>query len=97
MKIGYCLTGSFCTFDKSIIALKNLVEVGYEVTPIMSYNAYSIDTRFGKASDINNRIKQICNNEIIHTIEKAEPIGPKKMFDILIVAPCTSNTLAKSR
>ena len=95
MKIGYCLTGSFCTFDKSIIALKNLVEVGYEVTPIMSYNAYSIDTRFGKASDINNRIKQICNNEIIHTIEKAEPIGPKKMFDILIVAPCTSNTLAK--
>ena len=95
MKIGYCLTGSFCTFDKSIIALKNLVEVGYEVTPIMSYNAYSMDTRFGKASDINNRITQICNNEIIHTIEKAEPIGPKKMFDILIVAPCTSNTLAK--
>lgn len=95
MKIGYCLTGSFCTFDKSISALKKLVESGHEVTPIMSYNAYSIDTRFGKARDINDEITKICQNEIIHSIEKAEPIGPNKLFDILIVAPCTSNTLAK--
>ena len=95
MKIGYCLTGSFCTFDKSINAMKGLVESGNDITPIMSYNAYNIDTRFGKASEINNRIVQICHNDIIHTIEEAEPIGPKKMFDLLIVAPCTSNTLAK--
>lgn len=95
MKIGYCLTGSFCTFDKSINAMKWLVESGYDITPIMSYNAYNIDTRFGKASEINNKIVQICHNDIIHTIEEAEPIGPKKMFDLLIVAPCTSNTLAK--
>lgn len=95
MKIGYCLTGSFCTFDKSINAMKGLVESGYDITPIMSYNAYNIDTRFGKASEINNKIVQICHNDIIHTIEEAEPIGPKKMFDLLIVAPCTSNTLAK--
>lgn len=95
MKIGYCLTGSFCTFDKSIDAMKKLVQSGHDITPIMSYNAYSIDTRFGKAEDINKRIVQICQNDIIHSIEKSEPIGPNKMFDILIVAPCTSNTLAK--
>ena len=69
MKIGYCLTGSFCTFDKSINAMKGLVESGYDITPIMSYNAYNIDTRFGKASEINNKIVQICHNDIIHTIE----------------------------
>lgn len=95
MKIGYCLTGSFCTFDKSIKVLENLVESGHIVTPIMSFNAYSTDTRFGKANDINSRIKSICNCDIIHTIERAEPIGPNDMFDVLVVAPCTSNTLAK--
>ena len=95
MKIGYCLTGSFCTFDKSIIALKNLVEIGYEVTPIMSYNAYSIDTRFGKAADFVSQAQSICGREVIHTIPQAEPIGPKKLIDILIIEPCTGNTLAK--
>ncbi|MBR7060733.1 MAG: dipicolinate synthase subunit B, partial [Eubacterium sp.] len=83
MKIGYCLTGSFCTFKKSIEALKELVESGYEVTPIMSENAFSTDTRFGDATDIQNEIENITHNKIIHTIKAAEPIGPKKMFDIL--------------
>ena len=95
MKIGYCLTGSFCTFKKSIEALKELVESGYEVTPIMSENAFSTDTRFGDATDIQNEIENITHNKIIHTIKAAEPIGPKKMFDILCVVPCTGNTLAK--
>ncbi|MBR3149885.1 MAG: dipicolinate synthase subunit B [Eubacterium sp.] len=95
MKIGYCLTGSFCTLEKSIRALKDLVVKGYEVTPIMSENAYNTDTRFGKAVDIVAQLESITKKKTIHTICEAEPIGPKKMFDVLVVAPCTGNTLAK--
>lgn len=95
MKIGYCLTGSFCTFDKTIKVIEKLVNDGHIVTPIMSENAYNINTRFGNAVDIQNKIIEITGNSIIHTIEQAEPIGPKKMFDVLAVVPCTGNTLAK--
>lgn len=95
MIIGYALTGSFCTFSKSIDAIKDIVMSGHTVVPIMSENAYNTDTRFGKALDFQNRIIEITGNSIIHTIEQAEPIGPKKMFDVLCVAPCTGNTLAK--
>ena len=95
MKIGYCLTGSFCTFEKSIQTINDLVIKGYDVTPIMSENAYNTDTRFGKASEIVKTIEEITGKSIIHTITDAEPIGPKKMFDVLAVAPCTSNTIAK--
>ena len=95
MKIGYCLTGSFCTFGKAIKVIEELVNKGHEVTPIMSENAYNTDTRFAKAIDIQNKLIEITGNSIIHTIEKAEPIGPKKMCDLLVIAPCTGNTLAK--
>ena len=95
MKIGYAFCGSFCTFEKSIAELEKIVKDGAIVTPIMSFTAFDTDTRFGKAADINKRIEDICGNKIISTIEGAEPIGPKKMFDILIVAPCTGNTVAK--
>lgn len=95
MNIGYCFTGSFCTFKKSIEALKSLVKNGYNVTPIMSFNAYNIDTRFANAKDVRNEIEAICGKKIIASIEEAEPIGPKHMFDVLCVVPCTSNTLAK--
>ena len=95
MKIGYCLTGSFCTFSKSIKALESIVSAGHMVVPIMSENAYSTDTRFGKAVDFQNKLVEITGNSIIHTIDKAEPIGPQKMFDVLCIAPCTGNTLAK--
>lgn len=95
MNIGYCFTGSFCTFKKSIEALKILVENGHNVTPIMSFNAYNIDTRFANAKDVRNRVEAICGKKIIASIEEAEPIGPKHMFDVLCVVPCTSNTLAK--
>ncbi|MBQ9516632.1 MAG: dipicolinate synthase subunit B [Eubacterium sp.] len=95
MRIGYCLTGSFCTFRKAIDTMSELVEKGYDVTPIMSENAYNTNTRFGKASYINAEIEDVCGKEIIRTITGAEPIGPKDMFDILVVAPCTGNTLAK--
>lgn len=95
MNIGFCLTGSFCTFDKAIAALETLVRSGHTVTPVMSENAYSLDTRFGRAVDFQNRLIEITGNSIIHTIEQAEPIGPKKMFDVLAIVPCTGNTLAK--
>ena len=95
MKIGYAFCGSFCTFEKSIAELEKLVKDGAIVTPIMSFTAFDTDTRFGKSADINKRIEDICGNKIISTIEGAEPIGPQKMFDILIVAPCTGNTVAK--
>ncbi|MCI9273017.1 MAG: dipicolinate synthase subunit B [Clostridiales bacterium] len=93
--IGYALCGSFCTFRKSIEQMKRLVELGYRVLPVMSQNAYSTDTRFGKAEDFIKEVEEICGNPIIHTIVQAEPIGPKKMMDILVISPCTGNTLAK--
>ena len=94
-EIGFALCGSFCTFDKAISVMTELVDCGYSVTPIMSHTAYSTDTRFGEADVINKRIESICSKSIIHTIDDAEPIGPKKMFDVLVVEPCTGNTLAK--
>ena len=95
MKIGFCLTGSFCTFSKAITEIEKAVMLGHDVTVIMSYNACSIDTRFGRAEDVNNKLEVITGKKIIKTIKNAEPIGPKKMFDVLCVAPCTGNTLAK--
>ncbi len=95
IKIGYALTGSFCTFDISIKSIKELVDLGYDLTAIMSYNAYEIDTRFGESKEFIRKIEEITQKKIIHTLQSAEPIGPKKMFDIIIVAPCTGNTLAK--
>lgn len=95
VKVGFAMCGSFCTFSKAIPQIKLLVDSGYDVLPIMSNTAYSTDTRFGKALDIRKKIENICNKEILHTIEKAEPIGPKKMTDIMIIAPCTGNTLSK--
>lgn len=95
LRIGYCLTGSFCTFEKSFAALSQLVQTKAEVTPIMSFAAAELNTRFGKAQDHIARLEEITGKRVIKTIEDAEPIGPKKLLDIIIVAPCTANTLAK--
>ena len=95
IKIGFILTGSFCTFSKTIPKIKELVEKGAKVLPIMSYNAYEKDTKFGKAQDFIQQIEEITKNRIIHTIQDAEPIGPKKMTDIMIIAPASGNTIAK--
>ncbi len=95
-KIGFVLTGSFCTFKKTIPKMKELIEKeGADVIPIMSYNSYNLDTKFGKAEDFMKEIEEITGKEIIHTIQGAEPIGPKKMTDIMVVAPCSGNTMAK--
>lgn len=93
--IGYALTGSFCTFRITIKEMENLVKTGANVFPIMSFNSYNLNTKFGIAKDFIEEIENLTGNKIIHTIEEAEPIGPKKMFDILIIAPCSGNTIAK--
>lgn len=93
--VGFAMCGSFCTFKKVIPQIEALVRLGYNVVPIMSQTAYSTDTRFGKAEDFNTEIENITGKKIIHTIESAEPIGPKKLLDALIIAPCTGNTLGK--
>ena len=95
LKVGFAMCGSFCTFAKVIPQMQVLVDAGYEVVPVMSPIAYSTDTRFGKAEDFRGQIEAICQNPIVHTIPQAEPFGPKKMVDAMIVAPCTGNTLGK--
>lgn len=94
-KVGFALTGSFCTFSNTIPQMVKLIEEGAEVIPIMSFNAHNMDTKFGKAEDFINQIKEITKNEIIHTIDGAEPIGPKHLTDIMVIAPCSGNTLGK--
>lgn len=93
--IGYALCGSFCTFSKSVATLRDLVSRGYEVLPIMSFNAASLDTRFGKAEDFRKQITEICGKPPVVTIEDAEPLGPKIQLDALVISPCTGNTIAK--
>ena len=95
INIGFALCGSFCTFSEVIAEMKKLSDKGYNIFPIMSFNAYNTDTRFGKAEEHIRRIEEICGKKIISTIPDAEPIGPKKMLDILVIEPCTGNTLAK--
>lgn len=95
VKVGVAITGSFCTYDKIFDEIQKLVDIEAIVTTIFSFNAMSIDTRFGKASDFLEKAYHITGIRPIKTIEDAEPIGPKRMFDILLIAPCTGNTLAK--
>lgn len=94
-KIGFALTGSFCTFKNTIEQIKEIVKLGGDILPIMSFNAYSINSKFGNAKDFIEKIKSITGKDIICTIENAEPIGPKKMTDIMIIAPCSGNTIGK--
>lgn len=94
-KVGVMMTGSFCTFSKVIPQIKELVNRGAEVIPIMSEHSYIMDTKFGKAEQFVKEIERITGKKIISTIQGAEPIGPKKMTDIMLIAPCSGNTLAK--
>ncbi len=94
-KVGFVLTGSFCTFKKTIPKILEITEKGAKVVPIMSYNAYNLDTKFGKAKDFISEIEDITKEKIIHTIVDAEPIGPKHLTDIMIIAPCSGNTIGK--
>lgn len=93
--VGFALCGSFCTFKSAVEIMKGLITKGYGIIPIMSFNAYSTDTRFGKAAEHIDKIESICGRKIIATIAQAEPIGPKKLVDVMLIEPCTGNTLAK--
>lgn len=95
LRVGFAMCGSFCTFGKVFVQLERLAKLGCELTPIMSANAYSLDTRFGTAQSHAARLFEITGRTVLHEITTAEPIGPKKLFDVLVVAPCTGNTLAK--
>ena len=93
--IGFAMTGSFCTFQKVMTEIENLIKCGAKIIPIMSDTAYNTGTRFGSAEMFRERFSGMSGNKIIKTVAEAEPIGPKGYLDLLIVAPCTGNTLAK--
>lgn len=95
VKIGYGFTGSFCTLDKSFAAMERLVSLGADVTPIMSDAVYTTSTRFGEAEHFIKRAEEICNRAVMHKVTQTELIGPKNLLDIMIIAPCTSNTIGK--
>ena len=95
IKVGYCLTGSYCTFQNSLETLSELLDAGFEVYPMMSENAYQTDTRFGNAADFVEKIEQMTGKKVLATIREVEPIGPKKYIDVMVVAPCTGNTMSK--
>ena len=94
MNVGFALCGSFCTYAKVFPAMELLCR-DYQVTPIFSDVSYTTDSRFGTASEHIEAARELCGVEPLHTIAQVEPIGPKKLFDILVIAPCTGNTLAK--
>lgn len=95
-KIGFVLTGSFCTFKITKQQIKNIVKEGADVLPIMSNNSYTLDTKFGNAKEHIKEIEEITGKKIIHTIQDAEPIGPKNLTDILIIAPCSRQYYCKT-
>ena len=95
LSIGFAVTGSFCTFEKAFEQAKYLRKCGAKLVPVMSFNASGIDSRFGTALDNIKKLEYICERNVIMTIEDAEPIGPKRMTDIMVVCPCTGNTCAK--
>lgn len=94
LRVGVCLCGSFCTFSVVLPQIQKLCEV-FDVTPIMSETSYHTDTRFGKAKEFVEQLETMSGKSVLHTISQTEPIGPKKLLDVMVVAPCTGNTLAK--
>lgn len=95
LKVGFALTGSFCTLNEVVEQMKVIIQEGAEVIPIITREVATTDTRFGTAAYWKDLLKTITGNEVVDTIVGAEPIGPGRMLDILVVAPCTGNTMAK--
>lgn len=93
--IGFAMCGSFCTHKKALEQMSALRASGEDILPIMSENVYSTDTKFGRAEDLKKRVRDLCGRDMISSIVDAEPIGPKELLDILVICPCTGNTLAK--
>lgn len=93
--IGYAFCGSFCTLGKSFEIFKQMAEDGKDLLPIVSENVWSTDTRFQAAQTFCGNLAKVSGHEVVHTIVDAEPLGPRVCLDMLIVSPCTGNTLAK--
>jgi len=93
--LGYAFCGSFCTHAASLCELRRLIGAGYEIQPILSETVWNTDTRFGSAAALKNEVEALCGHRAIHTVVGAEPLGPERPLDALIVSPCTGNTLAK--
>ena len=93
--IGFALTGSFCTYEKISAEIEKIVKLGASIVPIMSEISLEMVSRFGAGSEIAAKLEELTGNEVISTIKDAEPIGPRGFLDILVVAPCTGNTIAK--
>ena len=94
-KIGFGITGSFCTFGRVKNELEKMAEAGADITPVFSFNTQLTNTRFADAGKFVNEIEKICGKAGMKTIAQAEPVGPKALFDVMVIAPCTGNTLAK--
>ncbi len=95
LRIGWCLTGSFCTFERAYTQMRRAVAGGMDVTPILSFHASATDTRFGSAAQWHERFRELTGKEPLSDLVAVEPIGPKGYFDVLVVAPCTGTTLGK--
>ena len=95
LKLGVALCGSYCTYKVIFEQLEKLVDLGVDLYPIMSTNAYTTDTRFGTAEEFIIRLECLAGKKVIHTIVEAEPLGPKNLIDALMIVPCTGNTMAK--
>ncbi len=93
--IGFALCGSFCTLTRTIAVMERMVNAGWEITPIVSDNCQTHDTRFGSAADYLDKITKLCGKPPMLTLQDVEPIGPKALFDALVIAPCTGSTLAR--
>lgn len=95
VNIGFCITGSFCNFYRIKEIMEDLIKEGANIIPIISENSRNLNTRFFNSEEFIKMLEQTTKNEVIDSIIKAEPIGPKKMIDILVILPCTGNTVAK--
>ncbi|MDR1540679.1 MAG: dipicolinate synthase subunit B [Clostridiales bacterium] len=94
-KVGFALTGSFCTLEAAFAHLQSLLDAGADVYPIISENVAKMDTRFISANETQKRLKEMTGRDAFKTIQEAEPIGPKKLLDVLVILPCTGNTASK--
>lgn len=95
IKLGFAICGSFCTINDAITEMTTLKNKGFDITPIFSEVVSKYDTRFTNAKELRETVEALCGKKVISSIVEAEPIGPKKLFDVLVVCPCTGNTLAK--
>lgn len=95
MKIGFALTGSFCTFTRILEVMRGLSDAGADIHPVFSKNVSEMDSRFWKSREFIAKVQEITGRQGIFTIQEAEPIGPKGYLDVMVIAPCTGNTLAK--